>query len=482
MHSRTKAFVSLLTLCANVILLAACGSSSSAGFSNGPQFGIVSVSVSDPPSCSAPQGPFTHVYVTIKEVRIHQSDTADANASGWTNLTPDLANNPRQVDLFGLANNACFLAMLGNGTQLQAGQYQQIRIILADNNTNIANNACGNAGANCVVLAADPANPRRLNLSSEATTGIKIPSGQIAGGRFTIGANETKDLNIDFNACASIVVQPNGQYRLKPVLRGGEASLQNSTAISGTVVDAATTQPITTGTTVIALEQRDTNGVDRVIMETKADAQGHFSFCIPSPNGTYDVVAVTVDGTGKAYAATITTGVSAGTQLGNIPMKPDTAANPQVATINGTITSVNATNTAQPVDASISALHPALINGANVMVTVPLVPQTGTTVSVATTAGGSCPANTACATYALGVPSQLPNIGAFVSGGTTTYTQAPGGATYTVEGRGFVVGSGGTANCTPPIVTTTQDNNAQPLAVIAAGSVTAATLNLASCQ
>jgi hypothetical protein len=469
----------VLVVCA-VAFIVACGDSS-IDVDTGAQFGNVSVSISDPPACSAPQGPYSHVYVTIREVRIHQSETADANAAGWTNLTPDLAANPRQVDLFGLANSACFLAMLGNGTQLQAGQYQQIRIILADNNTNVPNNACGNVGANCVVLAADPLTPRRLNLSSEANTGIKIPSGQIAGGRFTIAAGETKDLNIDFNACASIVAQNNGQFRLKPVLHAGEASLQNSQALSATVVDANTNQPITTGTIIAALQQPDAAGVRRVIMETKGDAQGRIVFC-PVPAGTYDLVVVAVDGTGKAYAATITSGVTPGAQLPNIPMKPETAANPQIATINGTVTSVNAASAAQAVDVSISALHPALINGANAVVTIPLVPQTATTVSLATAADITCPANTACATYSIGIPASQPSVGAFVSGAPITYAQPAGPATYTIEGRAFTVGSGGTATCTPPVVTTTQDNNAQPLAVLAAGSVTAATVAFTACQ
>jgi len=68
------------------------------------------------------------------------------------------------------------------------------------------------------MLTSDPSNtPQPLQLSSESKTGIKIPSGQIAGGDFTVGSGEDKDLNIDFNACASVVVQGNGQYRLKPV-------------------------------------------------------------------------------------------------------------------------------------------------------------------------------------------------------------------------------------------------------------------------
>ncbi len=70
------------------------------------------------------------------------------------------------------------------------------------------------------MLSSDSSNtPRPLLLSSQSKTGLKIPSGQIAAtARFVIAAGETKDLDIDFDACASIVTEGNGQFRLKPVL------------------------------------------------------------------------------------------------------------------------------------------------------------------------------------------------------------------------------------------------------------------------
>jgi hypothetical protein len=91
-----------------------------------------------------------------------------------------------------------------------------------------------------------------LLLSSQSKTGLKIPSGQIASGGFTIAAGETKDLDIDFNTCASIVIEGNGQYRLKPVLHAGEVST-TSTSINGKVLDQATGNPVN-GVGTVALE------------------------------------------------------------------------------------------------------------------------------------------------------------------------------------------------------------------------------------
>ncbi len=212
------------------------------------------------------------------------------NDPGWIDLTPNLQQNPKQVDLLGQASNQCFLAMLGSTTELQPGTYQQIRIFLAKNNTTVKNNRCGN-DANCVMLSSDATDtPQPLLLSSEAQTGIKIPSGQIAGGQFVVAAGQTEDLDIDFNACASIVAQGNSQFRLKPVLHAGEVTLTSS-SINGKVVDSLTGQPISGGNTVVALEQQDSSGVDRVIMETVTDSTGAFVFC-PVSAGTYDLVAV----------------------------------------------------------------------------------------------------------------------------------------------------------------------------------------------
>src|SRR5260370_7196539 len=79
---------------------------------------------------------------------------------------------------------------------------------------------------------------------------MKIPSGQMAGGHFTVVSGQTKDLNIDFDACASIVIQGSGQYRLKPVLHAGEVST-TSASINGKLLDKPTTQPIVAGTPIV---------------------------------------------------------------------------------------------------------------------------------------------------------------------------------------------------------------------------------------
>src|SRR5947208_16317504 len=95
-----------------------------------------------------------------------------------------------------------------------------------------------------------------------------------------------------------------GQYRLKPVLHAGEVSLQSaSSSIGGTIIDGSSQQAVVGGKTVVALEQAD----GTVVMEAVPASNGSFVFC-PVADGTYNLVAVAIDGPGSAYGATALTG------------------------------------------------------------------------------------------------------------------------------------------------------------------------------
>jgi hypothetical protein len=436
--------------------------------------GTVNTSFSDPPTCSAPAGPFRQVFVTVTDVKVHQSATADASAPGWVDLSPGMA--PKQIDLLGTATSQCFLAQLG-AQQIPAGTFQQIRVILLANNmaSQVSGNQCGSNAANCVVLTAD-SSVHTLELSSEAQTGIKVPPGQIAGGGLTVPAGGTVDLNIDFDACASIVITGNGTFRLKPVLHAGEVSLNNS-SISGKLVDKVTQLAMSGGTAMVVLEQKDAGGVDRVILQTKADANGNFTFC-PVPTGTYDVVAVAVNGAGVAYAATVTTGVMQGTAMGNVPLVAETGTNTTQGSITGKVTTAGASG-ATPADVTLSALQS--ITGGT-LVTIPLVQQMSATVNVTTAGGASCPAGTDCVSYTLAVPAANPNVGAFSSGGTTYTQDTASPVKFTVDALAFVPSSGGTGDCTPSEVQVSTLSGGGNLVVTAGGTATAATAAFTGCQ
>jgi hypothetical protein len=435
------------------LVIAACNSGT---MNTASGMGTVTVMLSDPATCQAPNGPFSHVYVTITDVQANVSSTASATDGSWVDLTPNLSKSPKQIDLLGLANNQCFLASLGDPLQLQAGSFQQIRVILAPNNATVSGNMCGSS-ANCVVLTSDSSNtPHTLLLSSEAQTGIKIPGSQISSGGFSIAAGQTKELDINFLTCESIVKEGNGQYRLKPVLHAGEVSAI-STSINGTVVDSVTGKAVH-GTVYVAVEQPDntTAKVDRVIMYEKVNADGTFVFC-PLPSGTYDVVIMGTTTGGSFYQPTIVTGVSVGSTVGNVKIYlPAAAPN---ASLSGIVTAQTGSNAGAIADVQLSALE--TVSGATY--TIPLPPtgsqssatfslETAAAISPATCPAGSPSGTTDCANYTLNVPSGAVNIGAWTSGGPVLNVTA-NLATYSVDGIAAIPNSGGTLDCSPSELT-----------------------------
>src|SRR5262245_43200528 len=107
----TSWLIGIIVAVASVLYLSSCGSSNSTMTS---KTAMVNIMVSDPATCSGPRGTISHVFVTITDVEIHTSASAEPNDPGWIDLTPNLKQNPMQVDLLGQANNQCFLATLGS--------------------------------------------------------------------------------------------------------------------------------------------------------------------------------------------------------------------------------------------------------------------------------------------------------------------------------------------------------------------------------
>jgi hypothetical protein len=416
-----------------VILALSCGGGGGGG---GSSTGTVNTSISDPPTC---QSAFPHVWVTITRVRAHTSGNAGENGSGWIDLL-DPGKGPWQIDLMNLSDTDCLLTQLGSTSGITAGQYQQIRLYLLSNDSpedtalsepNINNCTTDQVfnGFNCVVTSTGT---QILELSSEAQTGIKIPSGQIAGGKFVVHAEEVVDLNIDFDACSSIVQQPDGHFRLKPVLHAAEISLANPVKITGTVVDSETEDPISGA--VLFLEQLDSDGIDRMFMQTLSKSDGTFMFCpVPTGAGNFDVVAdALVDGI--AYNATVIFDVLPGTAMGNIPIIAETGDG-SPAQISGQIRTTTGSAATQA-NINISALQSVSLQpDNNISVTIPPL---GSSTPNVTTQAGDCPENTDCAGYTLIVPASNPSFKKFTE--TNYYGIAPGPSIdYTVNARAFTI-------------------------------------------
>ncbi len=482
-------------LLAGVALLVSAAMGVSCGGSTkvaGTLPGTVVVSISDPPSCMPPNGSITHVFVTVRSVQAHIDSNADDNSSGWQELAPQLGSQPRQIDLFSAPQTNCVLAQLGSAS-LPAGSYQQIRLLLVSNNPAAGaatpnGNACAGNGFNCVVLSDNSIH--ELLLSSQDNMGLKIPAGQIVGGPIQVMAGQSVDLNIDFNACASIVREGNGAYRLKPTLTAGQVSANNS-GIGGQVVDSLTKAPIA-GNVLVAIEQTDSTGVDRILMQAAADANGNFRFC-PLPTGTFDIVIDAVNANNVPYNATVVLNVPNGTNLNTISLIGETGAMAP-AVLQGFVTATKGASAAKA-DVTLAALQTVTPSGlASRQITVPLesiaavaaTPALDSTETVSVEANTNCPvsapANSNCAQYTLVVPASNPKVGVFSSSGVSYTAPAGGDVLYTVDARAFVPMSGGTKDCMPPENTTSKDDGGLPLKAIAATTTKVARIDFSACS
>jgi Domain of unknown function (DUF4382) len=468
-----------------IVILISCSSSTTIGTTQGAGMASASVSISDPPSCKVPSGSFEHVYISIRSIQAHISATAGDNSPGWVELAPQLNTQPVQVDLLGIPTNGCFLAMLGSTSSLPPGTYQQIRILLVSNNPGGSpvpqTNNCGTMGFNCVVLSTGAT--QELDLSSQANTGLKIPPGQIVGGPLQVAAGQNVDLNIDFNVCLSLIQEGNGMFRLKPVLTAGQVSTTN-TGLSGQVTGSVTGQAISGGTTLVALEQPDMNGVDRIFMQTAADANGNFNFC-PLPMGaTFDVVIVAIDGTGVAYNAAVVVNVPGGSALGKIPLIAEIGPPNGPGTIQGFDTALNGAM-GGVIDVSMSALQTVSLSGGGMrQVTIPLEGSSTPLVSVqnATTCPMGSPMGANCAQYTLILPASNPEVGTF-SAGTVMFTApASGTVLFSVNAQAAMPMSGGVPDCMPSFVTQSMNSTGMPLAVTAGATTTAMLINFSGCM
>lgn len=270
---------------AAAVILAACGGG---GGGDVPQ-GTLRMSMTDAPSC------YRNVFVTVEEVRVHQSDSAAEGAGGWQVIVPP--NGPVRVDLMNLTNGA--LVDLG-ATEVNAGAYSQIRLVLSSD-----------VGANEVVLL--DGTPKALDTPSAAQSGLKIHAD------FSVAADATTDMLLDFDACTSIVKAGNsGKYILKPVVR---VSSKPTGSISGQV-----TTTMTLSETSVSAQL---NG--EILRSTVPASDGTFRLAYLAP-GSYTVVITSTDRT-TGVVSSVPVGTTTTSLPGYIAM-PTSAVN----TITGTVT------------------------------------------------------------------------------------------------------------------------------------------------
>lgn len=257
-------FLSLLLVLITTFAFTACNTNSGSGT------GTLKVSLTDAPAI------YDEVNIEIRQVLVNQDEDAEEpdeeseedgdneeeeeDGNGWYSIMEDSIT----VNLLDYQNGA--VLELGE-TELEAGQYNQIRLILGNNNS--------------VVI-------------DGVTHSLTTPSSQQSGYKLNVNAeieeDQTYELVIDFDASQSIVVTGAGGYILKPVLR--TVNLQEDGSISGTVL------PLEAEPWVYAIMDQDTVG-------TQPDEQGNFNL-VGLEDGTYNVW---FNPTNSAYADSLVEGI-----------------------------------------------------------------------------------------------------------------------------------------------------------------------------
>lgn len=352
--------------------LAACNSSDDGGGASGP--GAVSVSLTDAPACG-----FDAVNVTVSKVRIHQSDSANDNASGWTDIT---LNPPRKINLLDLNDPTqpnLALEHLGE-SPLPSGHYTQLRLLLVGNNGN-------NPLANSIVLSGTTTEIP-LDTPSGIQTGIKLVH------QFDVPPGQRVDLLLDFDACKSVVKRGNGTYALKPVIKVSPIVLNG---IEGFVDKALL------GSHVVVTAQ--TNG-DIVRSTVPNSVSGKFFLARLAAPANYDVV-LTADNRAAAV-------------ISNVPVQSATSITP-ISTEQAPITLLSSPT--QRTVSGIVVLNPP-VDDESVLLEARQSLTSGPTVKWDTAT--VIPNNpTGDYSYSLTLPTAPPTLGTYSASLPITLTQQP---------------------------------------------------------
>jgi hypothetical protein len=141
--------------------------------------GSMTVKMTDAPAA------YSKVNVDITGVEVYRQN------HGWMALHI----NPGIYDLLTLQNNVT--VALANNEKVPTGNILQMRLILGSNNS--------------------------ITLLDGSVHSMKVPSGSETGLKVNINrdihSNDYLEVVLDFDANASIVLEGNGEYSLKPVLR-----------------------------------------------------------------------------------------------------------------------------------------------------------------------------------------------------------------------------------------------------------------------
>jgi len=227
-----------LAILVTLAVAVGCGGGGGGSSSVGSGSGTMNVRLAD-----APDPTITSIDVTIDRVQAHVG-------SQWT----DIVTQPQTVDLMDLVQTD----MLLGSAPVPAGHYTQIRLFPSS------------------VTVTDSTGTHDVSVGSAKNTGIKVNvDADVQDGVVTT-------LLLDFNVDASLLKEGNGQYRLKPVIRGVVQTLSGT--ITGSVTDG--TSSLTNAKVTAVYESGPFFSAGTEVATTASMPDGTFKFWALLP-GTY---------------------------------------------------------------------------------------------------------------------------------------------------------------------------------------------------
>lgn len=262
-HIKTPRWLAAGAILSVSATLVGCGGGG-LGPSTGTGSGTLQVAMVDAPALD-----ISSLDVTISKVQAHVTDFNNANDTSDANFQT-LSTGAQTINLFPGTVKA--ESLLGSA-MLPSGHYSQVRLFVTS--ATVTNRA---------------GDKFPVTVPSGAQSGLKVNVD------YTINSNNINTVLLDFDIAHSLVQEGNGQYRLKPVIRGIVKVLSGT--ITGTVTDASGA-PLT-GAVVTATSSAGTGS------------------SITLPDGTFKVWAL-LPGTytlsvsdASGVARTIATGTSSG--------------------------------------------------------------------------------------------------------------------------------------------------------------------------
>jgi hypothetical protein len=276
--SFSKPFLIILSIFSTFFFLACGGGGGGDTFSTTPT-GTLSVSMTD----SA--GPYKAVYVTVKELQVHLGGNEN-NKGSWRTLE---GFSKKTINLCSLTNGV--FEDLGT-TVLIAWKYTQMRLILCDEfdgpveydeNSEPVLNILGTMHPYANYVVFDDDTWEMLEVPSAFNTGVKLVKG------FTINAEKTTEVILDFDAYKSVIMAGQGKrWQLKPTIKVLSDDQENW-VLYGTVTSGG----VDVQDVLVSVQYPDPEEPKNIVRtSTLTDADGNYMIFVAPPGGSgYHVVA-----------------------------------------------------------------------------------------------------------------------------------------------------------------------------------------------